>query len=216
MPDVGISNDNTIIAKGQRAAIWGRAGVGKTTLGKWAMFRSPMQWVVLDTKYDDGFNGYRTANKLPAMSKIGQVLRDEKLYVIRPTNAEISDPRRLDSWLGEFHESWNNTGIFIDEGYQVCLGSNAGPGLTGLLTRGRQRGQSVIVGSQRPARLPLFCFTEANHYFIMQLSSRDDKKKIADYTGRKEIVDKQIEPFHFLHFDVAKGKLTPYSPVRIT
>jgi hypothetical protein len=204
-----------IIKKGERVAIWGRAGVGKTTLSKWAMFRSPMRWIVLDTKHDDGFNGYRAVNKLPSMAAIGQMLKDNKLIIVRPTTQETSNSRLLDDWLGQIHDSWNDVGVLIDEGYQVALGSNAGPGLTGLLTRGRQRGQSVIVGSQRPARLPLFCFTEANHYFIMQLSSKDDKKKIYDYTGKKEIMTEIIAPYHWQHFNVAEGTLTKYSPVTI-
>jgi hypothetical protein len=207
--------DNTLIKKGERAAIWGRAGVGKTTLGKWAMFRSPMQWIVLDTKYDDGFNGYKTVNKLPTMAKTLSAIEDNKLFVVRPQMNEMS-PGILDTWLGSIHDSFDNVGVFVDEGYQVALGSNAGPGLTGLLTRGRQRGQSVIVGSQRPARLPLFCFTEANHYFIMQLSSKDDKKKVYDYTGKKEIVSDIITPYHFKHFNVANNTLTSYSPVVIS
>jgi len=208
--------DRITIKRGERAAIWGRAGVGKTTLSKWLMFISPMKWVVLDTKYDDGFNSYKKTQKLPAMAAIGSVLKDNKLFVVRPTNVEVSNPQILDAWLGDVHDSYNDIGVLIDEGYQVALGSTAGPGLTGLLTRGRQRGQSVIVGSQRPARLPLFCFTEANHYLIMQLSSKDDKKKVADYTGRKEIVTDIIQPYHFKHYDVALDKLTRYGPVSIT
>ena len=204
-----------IITKGQRVAIWGRAGVGKTTLSKWAMFRSPLKWIVLDTKIDDGFDGFRALNKLPSMGAVGQILRDNKLAIVRPTTSEANNPRALDEWLGEVHDSWNNVGVLIDEGYQVALGSNAGPGLTGLLTRGRQRGQAVIVGSQRPARLPLFCFTEANHYFVMQLSSKDDKKKVYDYTGKKEIVTEIIPPYHWKHFDVASGELMRYGPVVI-
>jgi hypothetical protein len=174
-----------------------------------------MRWIVLDTKNDDGFNGYRATNKLPSMATIGQMLKDNKLVVVRPTTQESSQPKVLDDWLGQIHDSWNDVGVLIDEGYQVALGSNAGPGLTGLLTRGRQRGQSVIVGSQRPARLPLFCFTEANHYFIMQLSSKDDKKKVYDYSGKKEIITEIIPPYHWRHFNVASGELTKYSPVTI-
>lgn len=204
-----------LITRGQRATLVGRSGVGKTTLGKWLMFRSPLRWIVLDTKHDDGFNGYKTFNKLPTMKELAHGLPDNKLLVVRPTGGELTQPRVLDNWLAVIHDSWDDIGVMIDEGYQVAMGANAGPGLTGLLTRGRARGQAVIVGSQRPARLPLFCFTEANYFFIMQLSSKDDKKKLYDYTGQRVLLTDVIPPYEFRYFDVARGTLTGYSPVTI-
>ena len=205
-----------IIDKGTRASVFGRSGVGKTTLNKWLMLHSPMRWIVLDTKYDDAFNNYKIVNKLPSMGDIANGIKNSKFYVVRPKPNEISNSSILDDWLFDIHDGFNNIGVNIDEGYQVALGSNAGPGLTGLLTRGRARGQSVIVGSQRPARLPLFVFTEANHYFVMQLSSLDDKKKVADYTGKREILKERIEPRHWMHFNVASGELVRYGPVSFT
>lgn len=200
---------------GQRYAIFGRAGSGKTYLTRWLVLRSPQNWVILDTKHDPEFDGWRPRNGLAAMTTLGrQWASGQRIVVLRPQPAE-NNPAMLDDYLGMLHDSWDNFGVVIDEAYQVCPSAmTAGPGITGLLTRGRVRGQAAIVGSQRPARVPRFCFSEANAFVVMALNIEADRKTAYGFTGRHEVMRK-LPPREWLYYQVAEDRLTTYSPVSI-
>ncbi len=201
------------LSGGQRLALFGRAGSGKTYLSQWMLLRSKLKWIVLDTKHDPNFDEWRPVGSLIAPSRMSRLWQDRQHIVIRP-GPEQSTPQALDHYLYELHDSFENFGILIDETYQVAYGPKAGPGLTGLITRGRARKQAVICGSQRPAWVPRFVFTEANYYIIMSLNIAGDRKTVYDFTGKKRVLDR-VEPRHWLHYDVASDQMTAYRPVKI-
>jgi len=84
--------------------------------------------------------------------------------------------------------------VYIDELYNVTQGGQQLPqNFTAVYTRGRQpkygkRGQvvagniGVVAAVQRPMHMPQFCMTEAEHFFVFQLQSPDDRKRIADFS----------------------------------
>lgn len=211
--------DNPLIVEtghknGRRLSLFGRSGSGKTYLGKWFVQRSPGRWVILDTKHDPGYDG-REWIKRSGLTSIGELMdlwRDYKTVVVRPS-ARQTNVVTMDGYLEYLHEGLENFGLFIDETYQVT-GLNEGPGLRGLVTRGRAKGQGVIMGSQRPSRLPLFCFTESNAYACMSLSLEADRKKVAEWTGKK-IFLQPMEPRDWRYYDVDSAKVTWYGPVTI-
>lgn len=201
------------IPPGKRCALTGQAGSGKTYLGKWLMLKSPMQWVVIDSKHDSGFDDWRPVAGLLSMRALKRAWTDRPIVVIRPTprqtKAEI-----LDAYLGDLHDGYVGFGTFIDELYQVVRRGQPGDGLTGMVTRGRDRKQSIIMGAQRPSRVPLFMFSEANFIATMRLSLPDDRHRIYEYVGSPRVMRK-LPARKWYWFDVDKDDLTLYDAVSI-
>lgn len=201
------------IKPGQRVAVFGRSGSGKSYWTRWLMLRSRMSWIVLDTKHDPGFDAMRLVNGLPNPDRLLRLWGESRIIVARPKPQENS-PRFLDAYLGALHESYDGFGVCIDEVYQFALGSKPGPGLTGLVTRGRARKQSVIMGSQRPSWVPRFVYTEANYMAVFQLTISDDRKRIRDMTGRDEVFT-TLPPREWFWYDVGLDRLRRFAPVSI-
>lgn len=202
------------IVAGKRLAVCGRAGTGKTTLQKWFVLRSKLRWAIMDTKHDPGFDGWGAMRGgLPTMRDLGRAWRDRQFVVIRPLPSETT-PEVLDAYLGELHDSFENFGTLIDETYHFALGSNPGAGLTGLVTRGRARGQAVILGMQRPSKVPLFVLSEANAHAVLPLTMDADRKRMVELTGHAAFLERGT-PRHWLYYDIDKGELRRYAPVTI-
>lgn len=205
------------LAPGQRIALFGRAGVGKSHWCKWAILRSRrLRWIVLDTKYDPVWDNWYIHPSLPSARQLGELWRIYERVVIRPAPAENNEAI-LDIWIEMLHERFNRFGIVIDETYQVAFGARAGPGFTGLVTRGRVRGQTVIMGAQRPAWVPRFVFTEANGYAIFALNMAQDRQMVASMVGDrwKGRVMGRIPPRRWFWYDVSSDRLTAMDPVTI-
>lgn len=204
-----------IIEAGKRLAVCGRAGSGKSTLQKWFMLRSNLRWIIMDTKHDDdAFSGWNIMRGgLQSPQRIAREWRNNQYVTIRPSPKETK-PLALDDYLGELHDAFENYGILLDEMYHYALGGQAGPGLTGLVTRGRARKQAVIMGQQRPARVPLFVLSEANAFAVMSLTLEQDRKRMLELTGQPVMMDR-LEPRHWVYFQVDTEELTRYGPVTI-
>lgn len=202
------------IEPGKRVTLVGRTGSGKTTLGKWLMLRAPLRWAILDTKHDSSFAEWRPAAGLQSMRAIKRAWRERQMVVIRPAPHEMH-PRTLDAYLGELHDAFDTFGTMVDEVYQFSSSQFPGPGLTGLVTRGRDRRQAVIMGSQRPARVPLFIYSESDHLAIMALSLPADRKRVFEFAGGRPEVMAKMEPRYWWWFDVATERLRLYGPVSI-
>lgn len=206
---------DTIIKPGTRLAVFGRSGSGKSYLQKWHMFRSRMRWVVLDTKHDSGYSAMKPLAGLIGMGKLAKVWQDQQIVVVRPKPNE-NKMEFLDAYLAELHDAFDNFGTCIDEAYQVSNANNPGAGMIGLITRGRDRKQSVIIGSQRPARVPMFCFSEANAFCVMSLTMAADRKRVYENTGQSVFLENSLPPRSWFYYDVASNRLVRYGAVTIT
>ena len=71
------------------------------------------------------------------------------------------------------------------------------------------------MGAQRPARVPLFVFSESDHLGIMALSLNADRKRVFEFAGGRVEVMAKMEPRYWWWFDVASERLRLYSPVVI-
>ncbi len=200
-----------LLPAGSRIALFGRAGSGKTTWARWYLARSPLRSIVLDSKHDPGFDRWLPSDRLLKMDEIEQGWTMRRCVVVRPSPHQ-SDPAILDSYLLDIHDAFENVLVHVDEGYQVATGATAGPGLTGLMTRGRVRGQSVIVGSQRPAWLPRFVFSEANAFCVMALTLSPDRARVYEFTGKSAVLNR-LPDREWLWYDVARDRLTRFRAI---
>ena len=177
------------------------------------MLRSGLRWVVIDSKHDKGFDELTGHEGLIDPAKLSRYWREGVgIFVVRPKPREYGD---MDAYLEELHESYDNFGVCVDEVYQVSGSTTrAGPGLTGLVTRGRARKQAVILGSQRPAWVPRFVYSEANGIVVMSLTMKQDRERILEMTAQR-IVMEPLESRHWLYCDIAAQTVTRYAPVTI-
>lgn len=207
----------TGLPAGKRVAVFGRSGVGKSYLSKWIVLRArSVRWCVLDTKHDPEFDDWPAFDELPSAAQLRETWQEASQIVIRPKPIENNEAT-LDMWLEMLHERFNNFGIVIDETYQAAYGQRAGPGFTGLVTRGRVRGQSIVMGSQRPAWVPRFVFTEAIGFCIMSLNLLEDRERVARMVGdrwRRQVL-RPLKERQWLWYDVARDRLTEMSAVTI-
>lgn len=105
---------------------------------------------------------------------------DNTAFALRP---------RYETLLGEslalFDRAWAEGGwtVYIDEAYYVEHVLKAGGDVTKLLTQGRSKHLSVVLGVQRPAWVSRFALSEPTHIFCSRLHDRRDIRVMAEIAG---------------------------------
>ncbi len=159
-----------------RAAFVGQTGSGKTTLAQEVCRLRP--WVVaLDPKGMLEWDGYEVHERLSALTK---AKRPRLIY--RPVYEELADEETIDTFF-EFVYERRNCVLYVDEIYAVAQGDSYPWFFGACLTRGRERGISTYVATQRPSRVPQVMLSESEHVFVFNLKLPQDRERIADITG---------------------------------
>ncbi len=191
---------------GERICVVGKSGSGKTNLCLWLCQNAPSRPVVIfNTKHDPSYRKLLPPGRKGITKDLpGRVKPDQEFVLIEPESDVITDPMALDDMLMRLSDS-KDLVILIDESYMFHSNGQAGPGLVGLLTRGRSRGLTTICGTQRPAWVSRFVFSEATKGFFLNLSTADDRKKIEGYTGI-EPEDLPKQKYDILFYDLENGE----------
>lgn len=181
-----------LLDRGQHGLIVGQNGSGKTRGAVYMLRASPLAPViVLDTKVDVDDSGRPIFDGIARDGESIDVIEDRwslkrfkksmpDYLVIRPDVSEANDPESLDGYLMDIYTRKKPALVYLDETYQFHHGGRAGPGLVGLLTRGRALGISTLMGAQRPSWISRFCLTEAKKFYIYRLGDRRDRKTLAE------------------------------------
>jgi hypothetical protein len=202
------------IDPGKRALIAGRTGSGKTTLGAWFLARSRQHWVVLNPKHTKLYRQlpYSIVHSSFDSKLIIRDTRRYKFVVLDLTGAE-AESDYMDGIIGWLHGALNNIGICADELYTLHYGNGrAGPGLLGWLTRGREKQQSFIGLTQRPAWISQFLYTESDLICEMDLTLEEDRDKMYKATGDRHFLER-VTAYRWLCYDVLAASTTLYAPV---
>lgn len=150
---------------GQHIAAVGDTGTGKTFLVS-RLVRLRNYVVILRTKPDDiRFDGFRTHRK-------AKVLDDPSQSRILLVPEYKWQPREGAEMLERIWEQGGWT-VVIDELWYVEKQLKLGAFVDRLLTQGRSKGISVIVGMQRPAQISRFAISQCTHLFSFRVEGRD-------------------------------------------
>lgn len=171
------------LAEGERGLIVGQTGSGKTAFACHMLANHPRAPVIIyDTKIEPKFDALPRTVITSDMREAKDLSYDEEIYniVYRPPLGVAVDPELMDSALTNHYYNLAHCDAYIDELYTFANNGRAGPGILALLTRGRSKGITTIMATQRPSWIPRICLTEAQRYYIFRLSDRQDVKRLGD------------------------------------
>jgi hypothetical protein len=166
-----------------RSLLVGQTGSGKTyaALRLLGHFYGVRQIQILDTKGDDNIDNL-DAPLVENLELLGAYKADKyPLVIYRPTGAELADQKVLDAWCQWIYER-GHTIAYIDEITQLGNSTNPKMGLLNMLTRGRSKDVTVLMGTQRPVGVPRIVFTETQYFYRFYLADIQDRKRVTEFT----------------------------------
>lgn len=205
--------------QGERALIVGKTGQGKTAFFTWlARYIEAAPMLIYDTKIEPKFAALPNSRIAESVDDVSELIdAGETDYIVWRPGIEILDkPRELDQLLLWHYHNAQGLPCYVDEAYMFHVNSQAGPGLTALMTRGRSKGITTLISSQRPSRISRFCITEIDKAFLFRLQDKKDRVRLDDL-----IEDFSALPVpkkhHFYFFDAADDMEKPVlmQPVKL-
>jgi energy-coupling factor transporter ATP-binding protein EcfA2 len=213
----GREKPTLIPQEGERALIVGQTGSGKTAFAAWMLRRLPSSpAVIYDTKDEEKFRALVPHRVVETISEMIEAADDETVdyVIVRPTVHLLRDPDALDEFLMAHYERLRKIPAYIDEAYTFHKNGQAGPGLIGLLTRGRSRGITTILSTQRPSFISRFCVTESQRLYLFRLTDKADKKRVGDVVP--DFADMPNPPKHgFYFFETGEEAPRLMQPVKL-
>lgn len=206
--------------RGGRSAIFGMTGSGKTAFACWLLKRLPDECcpvIIYDTKIEPKFEALANSVVVETIDDAYAIAQEaaHDYIIVRPNVQVMNDPVTLDRWLLFHYTYLQGMAAYIDEAYTFHRNSQAGPGLTALMTRGRSKGITTILSSQRPARISRFLITESETHFVFRLRDKQDMQRLDDVS---EDFSKRakLEKHYFYFIDVEDSdNPTLHSPIKL-
>jgi hypothetical protein len=189
-----------------RAVFFGQSGSGKTTLERNLATTSlaGQQWplvVLYDTKgLREPWNGYVTYTRMRDLPRHAN--RGERRIIYKPNLEEMPEvnPVAAEIFFKWCYQHKKGMLVICDEVTSVVHGASIPFWLFACLTKGREKGIAVWVGSQRPALVPLVAFSEANCLFTFRLQMDEDRKRVAKMVGMHDSDALSTLPFHNFYY----------------
>lgn len=217
------------IGKNDRAILIGATGCGKTLLARFLVDDPAKPYsVVYDTKGlissptlqepQDRWIGHKIYTDFDLLIQdqkrgIEKGVMADPRVIYRPPIEEERDKEAQDVFFNWIYDRWK-TRLYVDEAYSILGGVNPSQYLQACLSRGRERGISTVISTQRPARIPIITMSESEHIFVFRLNAKRDRETAG------ELIDVDPQAFHpselkdhqFYYFNGrvghATGKLT--------
>lgn len=206
-------------AKGERTLSVGQTGSGKTAFNVWLLNKLPFAPVIIyDTKEEPKFLTLPTAAVAHSFREVAERLTsgEHDYIVFRPPDHILHDPQRLDEYLYNHYMQFPGVDGYIDEIYSFHSSGRPHMGLQAMLTRGRSRGISLFMSTQRPVWLSKSALTESNHLYIFTIVHEDDRKILNKVIpGFEDKPPVKPKTFRFYHYDAGEQKLAFYNPVKL-
>lgn len=203
--------------KGEHALIVGQNGSGKTAFACWLLLRVPEAPIIIyDTKDEPKFQKLPNSVVVSTMEEAAEYIDDVEInyIVVRPPLHMLDEPKPLNDMLLYHYHNFKGIPAYIDEAYTFQINGRAGKGLIALLTRGRSRGISTIISTQRPVRLDRFCITEAKKVYVFSLTDKADKKRLDDVIPNYSDLPKPVK-HGFYFFSVGMDEPELFKPIKL-
>jgi len=191
------------LGRNDRGVLIGATGCGKTTLARFLIedVNKPYS-VVYDPKISESIGKWPHT----FYYDFGQLQEaEERRLIYRPPVEEEQDAyaqNRFFQWV-----YWReHTRLYVDEAYALLGGSNPSFYLQACLSRGRERGISTLIATQRPSRIPLITLSEAEHFYIFRLNLPQDQRRIEEITGITVEEQLSLEQFQFFYWNAITGR----------
>lgn len=208
---------NIIPEQGEHAILIGQNGSGKTVLACFILMHIPQApCLIYDTKIEPKFSKLPKSIIVSTMDEALTYKDDVSIdyIIIRPPVELMRDPMKLDDYLWQHYLHFHYCPAYIDEAYTFHSRGQPGQGLIALLTRGRSKGISTIVSTQRPVLVSRFCITEAKKAYVLRISDKADKKRIDDLIPNfSEMPSPVRHGFYF--FEVGMDSPEMFAPISL-
>lgn len=206
--------------RGERALIVGQTGSGKTEFACWLLKRIQRAPVVIyDTKIEAKFFKLQPSIVVTTFDEVLTAFNngEHDYIIVRPPADLIGDPRSMDNeYLFRHYMELPGLDAYIDELKSFHTNGRAGMGLINLLERGRSKGTTVIMSTQRPSWISLSTLSEAQKTFIFYLKSEDDIKRVAKFVpGIEEKPKLASRGYQFYYYDDAEDRLQLFKPIKL-
>lgn len=203
---MGVDWRQIVLRKNDRAVVMGATGSGKTYLVRYLLNDPEKPYsVVYDAKISDSISEWDEQTFISDFTELTQ--SEARRIVYRPDYREAVDSVAQDSFF-EWVYLRQHTRLFVDEAYAITGGTNPSFHFQACLTRGRERGISTIIATQRPHRIPLVTLSEAEHYYIFRLQLLKDRQRVEEITGITAEAQTDLEDYQFFYFNVFSGAFT--------
>ncbi len=189
-----------------RAVFVGQTGSGKTTLARMILgyYNDVVVYDVKGQMKPKDWPGFKFVFSFDDLRRFGGMQQSGKsVYpkiVFQPNIYELPDEKNLEpadqffKWI-YFRE---NTVLYIDEVYGVTAARVIPFHLKAILTRGRERGITAIMATQRPKEIPQFILSESEHFYVFRLQMPQDKDAIERIKGIPTTAIDSLEKYEFL------------------
>lgn len=200
---------------GEHVLIAGQNGSGKTASACCILLRCPGgSPVIYDTKDEPKFAALPGAEVFDDFAKLLETAKQDispDFLVFRPDTEIANDPHALDEFMLEHYKKLRGHPAYVDEAYTMHVNGKEGQGLRAILTRGRSKGISCILSTQRPAWISRFTITEAKHHIIHRLTHKDDKRRVGEFIPGFEDFANPVK-FGFWYYSTETGIPKLYAP----
>lgn len=167
---------------GERAWIVGQTGGGKTALGLWLLVRIPTTpTFIYDTKVEPKFDKLPNNRSVVTIDDMREAYQDHTVdyIIVRPPVELLGEPSKLDEYLWTQYLEFPDTVAYLDEG--ATFHSRTGmpyKGIMALMMRGRSKGITTIISTQRPTRIAREILSEMQKAYIFYLQDRRNREVI--------------------------------------
>ena len=202
---------------GERALIVGQTGSGKTAFATWLLERIPTSPIVIyDTKEEEKFPALPNSRLVHNQTDCDEAINDLTVdYVIfRPPVDQQGNPEILDGYLWHHYQHYKGIVAYIDEGGTFHRNTRAFKGLIALMARGRSRGITTILSTQRPVGISRSIISEAQKVYAFKLGDRRDRKVLSEVVPNFDHLP--LPPKHgFYFFESGQDAAALFEPITL-
>lgn len=197
---------------GERALIVGQTGSGKTAFACHLLKHLDFAPIIIyDTKDEPKFTDLPNSTIVTTIAERDKAIEDEKIdfIVFRPPVEITTQPDEMDNLVFDHYNNLREVGAYIDEAYTFPAHSR---GLLAMLTRGRSRGITTIISTQRPSRIDRAMISEAQKVYAFKLVDKKDKIRLGDVIPEfAELPDPRRHGFYYYDGEKAPRLYNPVS-----